>query len=387
MPRPSPFRLLTLHYALFQLSVALAGGFVGAYLMKLGFSLPVALLAYAALLTLRFGLRLLSLEVVRRLGYRRAMMAGAALCAAGFLPLMHAEEPAWLAAWLLLASVAESLYWPLYHATAAVVSGGAQRGREIGLRTALGSLIGIVGPIAGGLMLEHLGAAVDFGIAGGLTLLSVLPLLRMGEIPAGPVPGMRDSLRGIDVRGIATFAADGWMSSGLSLAWPMILFTSLGSHYEAFGLANAAAGLVGAVAGITCGRAIDRGQRERYLVLGCTALALGFALRALASWSPAAAAIANASGAAVAGLYVPVLMSVIYDRAKNSGAAYRFHFAAEAGWDMGATLGCMLAALVAWATAVPSLAVLPGALGVLAIYRFVRGQSPAAPVLGVPARA
>jgi len=384
----SPFRLLTLHYAFFQLSVAVAGGFVGAYLMKLGFSLPVALLAYAALLTGRFGLRLLSLEVVRRLGYRGAMMLGAVLCAAGFLPLMRAEEPLWLAAWMLLASLAESLYWPVYHSAAAVIGGGASRGRELGIRTALGSLIGIVGPIAGGLLLEHLGPAVDFGIAGILTLLSAAPLLLLRDIPAGPVPGMRDSLRGIDRTGIVTFSADGWMSSGLSLAWPMVLFTSLGSHYEAFGLANAAAGLVGAVAGITCGRAIDRGQRERYLVLVCTALVLGFALRACASWSPAAAAIANASGAAVAGLYVPVLMSVIYDRAKLSGAAYRFHFAAEAGWDMGATLGCIAAALIAWATSVPSLAVLPGALGVLVIYRCVRGQAPvAAPGLGAAAGA
>ena len=231
-----------------------------------------------------------------------------------------------------------------------------------------------------------MGAAVDFGIAGALALLSLLPLLRIGAIPAGPVPGMRDSLRGIDRAGIATFAADGWISSGLTLAWPMVLFTALGSHFEAFGLANAAAGLVGAVAGITCGRAIDRGQRERYLLLVCVALGLGFALRACASWSPAAAALANASGAAVAGLYVPVLMSMIYDRAKGSGAAYRFHFAAEAGWDAGAATGCVAAALVAWWTTVPSLAVLPGLLGVLAIHRCARGRAPAAsPALSVAA--
>jgi len=386
VPGPSPFRLLTLHYACFQLSVALAGGFVGAYLMKLGFSLPVALLAYAALLTARFGLRLFSLGVVRRLGYRRAMMAGAALCALQFLPLIRADEPLWLAGWLLLVSVAESLYWPLYHSAAAVIGGGASRGRELGLRTAIGSLIGIVGPVAGGLLLEHLGAAVDFGIAGCLVLLSMLPLLRIGAIPAGPVPGIRDSLRGIDRTGIAAFAADGWISSSLSLAWPMVLFTALGSHFEAFGLANAAAGLVGAVAGITCGRAIDRGQRERYLLLVCAALVLGFALRACASWSPAAAALAHASGAAVAGLYVPLLMSVIYDRAKGSGAAYRFHFAAEAGWDAGAAIGCVAAGLVAWASAVPSLAVLPGVLGVIVFHRCARGQSSAAaPTLGVPA--
>ncbi|TPG57679.1 MFS transporter [Roseomonas nepalensis] len=386
MPGPSPFRLLTLHYAFFQLSAALAGGFVGAYLMKLGFSLPVALLAYATLLTTRLGLRLISLEVVRRLGYRRAMITGAALCAAGFLPLMRADEPVWLAVWLLLFSLAESLYWPLYHAAAAVI-GGASRGRELGLRTALSSLIGIAGPIAGGLMLERLGPAVDFGLAGVLTLLSIIPLARLRDIPAGPVPGMRDSMRGIDRLGIVAFAADGWMCSGLTLAWPMVLFTALGSHYEAFGLANAAAGLVGAVAGITCGRAIDRGQRGRYLLLVCGALVLSFALRACASWSPAAAAVANASGAAIAGLYVPVLMSVIYDRAKGSGAAYRFHFAAEAGWDLGAATGCMAAALVAWGTTVPSLAVLPGVLGVVVVHRCVRG--PAAPVpaptLGVAA--
>jgi MFS family permease len=383
VPGPSQFRLLTLHFGFFQLSVALAGGFVGAYLMKLGFSLPVALIAYAALLTTRFGLRFLALGVVHRLGYRGAIMIGAALNAMQFFPLMRADEPVWLVAWLLLVSLAESLYWPVYHSAAAVTGGGASRGRELGIRTALGSLIGVVGPLVGGILLERLGPAVDFGIASALCLLSVVPLALMKGILAGPIPSMRNSMRGIDRSGIAAFAADGWMASGLALAWPMVLFTSLGSQFEAFGVANAAAGLVGAVAGLTCGRAIDRGQRDRYLVLVSCALALGFALRACASWSPIAATIANASGAAVMGLYVPVLMSVIYDRAKQSGAAYRFHFAAEAGWDAGAASGCVAAATVAWATMIPSLAVLPAAFGVWAMYRCVRGQvAPAAPSFG-----
>jgi hypothetical protein len=169
------------------------------------------------------------------------------------------------------------------------------------------------------------------------------------------------------------------MSSGLALAWPIVLFVSLGSHYEAFGIANAGAGLVGAATGLLCGRAIDRGERDRYLLLVSCALAVGFALRACASWSPMAATVANASGAAVAGLYVPVLMSVIYDRAQHSGAAYRFHFAAEAGWDLGAAAGCLAAAMVAWATAVPSMAMIPGFLGVFAMYRCVRGQAVPAP--------
>jgi MFS family permease len=377
----SPFGLLTFHYVLYQLSVALAGGFVGAYLLKLGFSLPAALVLYAALLVMRFGLRFLALAVVRRLGLRAAMMAGAALAALQFLPLMLADNPAGLLAWLLVVSLAESLYWPVYHSAAAVI-GGASRGRELGTRTALGALVGVLGPLAGGLLLSHFGPTVDFAVAGLLTLLSILPLGRLREVSAGPIPDLSGSMRFADRAAIATFAADGWMASGLAMAWPMVLFLSLGSHYESFGVANAMAGLVGAATGILCGRAVDRGERDRYLVLVCAALALGFLLRVGAGWSPLAAVIANATGAAVTGLYVPVLMSVIYDRAKQTGEAYRFHFSAEAGWDVGAASGCLVAALLSWATGLPSLAVLPAALGVLGIYWCLRSRPvPVAPVL------
>ncbi|GJD65620.1 hypothetical protein [Methylobacterium frigidaeris] len=374
MPGHSQFRLLTLHYSLYQLSVALAGGFVGAYLLKLGFSLPAALSAYAALLSMRFGLRFISLSIVRRVGYQAAIVLGTILVAAQFLPLMGADKPYWLVAWLLVVSLAESLYWPVYHAAAAV-TGGEARGREVGIRAAAGALANVLGPLAGGALLEHFGPAVDFAIAALISMMSVAPLLALKGIAGGPVPSIRESVRSIDRSGFATFAADGWMASGLAIAWPMTLFLSLDLHFAAFGVANAAAGVMGAVTGLLCGSAIDRGGRDRCLALVSCALVAGFILRTCATWSPLAATLANASGAAVQGLYVPVLMTVIYDSAKQSGAAYRFNFAAEAGWDIGAASGCLAAALVAGLTQVPSLAVLPAVLGVGVFYHCVRGQS------------
>ncbi|MBV9078412.1 MAG: MFS transporter [Methylobacteriaceae bacterium] len=372
MLRSRQFRLLTIHFGLYQLAVAMAGGFVGAFLLKLGFSLPQALIAYAALLATRLALRFLSLLVVRRIGYRGSIVAGATLAGLQCAPLTRADEPAWLALWLLALSLAEAFYWPVYHSAAAVTSETASRGRELGLRTAIGSTVGVVGPLLGGVLLQRFGPAVDFGIAGALSIAAAFPVLLMRRIEAGPVPSLAQSVRNADRQGVLIFAADGWMAAGLAIGWPMVLYLSTGSRFEEMGFINAASGLVGAVAGWLCGRAIDRQDRERYLALVSGALALGLLVRALASWVPAAAIVATATGAAVMSVYVPLMMSAVYERAKRSGAAYRFHFGLEAGWDLGAVAGCCAAATVASFGGIASLAVLPSLLGVAALYLCVR---------------
>lgn len=373
MPALTQFRLLTLHAALFGLSSAMAGGFIGAYLLKLGLGMPLALTAYAVLLLLRFGMRFLALEVVRRVGLASAMKLGAGIASLQFLPLLLAEDARWLAVWIMIVSLAEALYWPVYHAsTAATVAEGEGIGRQVGERMMVGALVAVVGPLLGGLLLSSLGEAVDFAIAGCICLLSVWPLGRMAPVLAGVVPRARETMRGLDLRGMATFTADGWIASGLALAWPMVLFSSVGGSYGAFGLANAAAGLAGAAVSFACGRAIDGGRRQQHLVAVCIMLALGFALRIGSAWSPAAATVANLTGAIAAGFYGPVVMSTIYERAKQSGAAYKFHFALEGGWDFGAVSGCLAAALVAWTTMEPALALLPASLGIVGIYFCVR---------------
>ena len=374
MSQPRQFRLLSLHFALYQFSCVMAGGFAGAFLLQQGFSLPQALASFAALLAVRFVLRCLSLVLVRRVGVRGAVIAGALVLATQFWPLLHARDPLWLAVWLFIVALGESLYWPCYHATMAVTTAPDSRGRELGLRNAIGALVGVTGPLLGGVLLQRFGPAVDFGLAAAITLVSIPPLLFMAPVKAGEVPTLREALQTLDRRSLKAFASDGYISGGLMLAWPMVLFVSLGSEYESLGLANALASLVGAGVGLVAGRIIDAGRRDKALFWVSLALVASFAFRACASWSPLAANISNATGAAVIGVYMTVLMSLIYDRAKGSGAAYRFHFAMEGGWDAGAALGCLAGAAAAQATGVPSLATLPSVLGVWVMYRCVRGR-------------
>ncbi|OYV32621.1 MAG: hypothetical protein B7Z80_26350 [Rhodospirillales bacterium 20-64-7] len=97
-------------------------------------------------------------------------------------------------------------------------------------------------------------------------------------------------------------------------------------------------------------------------------------MRVASAWAPWAALLANVLAAAVGGLYVPTLMSVIYDRAKRSGSAYQFHLSAESGWDAGCILGCIASAAVACTGVPATFSVLPALLGIFLLHRCIRAE-------------
>ncbi|GAA0597656.1 hypothetical protein GCM10009416_39870 [Craurococcus roseus] len=363
----SPLRRFTAHFALHQAATALAGAFIGAYLLRSGLTLPAALLVYAGLYAARVGVRAAVLPLVRRVGYRGAMALGAGLGVLQFPPLLLAENPAWLVVWVATVSFAEATYWPVFHAAAATLGEEGQRGREIAERQVVGLGVSVLCPLLGGWLLGAYGPAVDFGVAACFAALSVVPLTMLGPIQAGPVPTARESVRSADPIGTLAFAADGWICAGLGIAWPMVLFSAMGERYEALGMTAALGAVVGAASGLLSGRCIDRGGRRRLVPWVASALAAGIALRAAEGWVPVGPGVLHATGAAIGALWGPVLMSVLYDRARRSGSAYRYQLAAETGWDVGACLGCVAAASVAWGTGVPSLALLPAVFGVAAV--------------------
>ena len=189
--------------------------------------------------TARIGVRAAVLPLVRRVGFRGALALGAALGVLQFPPLLLAEDPVWLAVWVATVSFAEATYWPVFHAIAAVLGAEGQRGREIAERQVIGLGVSVAGPLLGGWLLGTYGPAVDFGAAACLAALSTLPVALLGAVPAGTVPTARESVRSADPIGTLAFAADGWISGGLGIAWPMVLFASLGERFEALGAATA----------------------------------------------------------------------------------------------------------------------------------------------------
>ncbi|HEY4264790.1 MAG TPA: hypothetical protein VGM72_05690, partial [Micropepsaceae bacterium] len=59
----------------------------------------------------------------------------------------------------------------------------------------------------------------------------------------------------------------------------------------------------------------------------------------------------NALGTLAGCLYIPTLMTAVYNQAKRSPCALRFHVATEGGWDIGCAAGCLAVAALSWAGA------------------------------------
>ena len=127
-------------------------------------------------------------------------------------------------------------------------------------------------------------------------------------------------------------------------AWSLILFQGLDARYDAFGGALAEAALAGAISGLVLGRFIDMGH-TRYATWVNAAMLAGTLIAKAVCGSDPILVIAVAVGTtALAELYVPSLMTAIYNEAKASSCPLRFHFAAEIGWDVGGSLACLAAA-------------------------------------------
>jgi hypothetical protein len=63
------------------------------------------------------------------------------------------------------------------------------------------------------------------------------------------------------------------------------------------------------------------------------------------TFGDAAVAVAVAIISAVAtGLYTPSCMTAVYNEARRAPCIFRFHVASEGGWDIGGTVGAIVAA-------------------------------------------
>jgi hypothetical protein len=334
--------LLNLHYGIHALAISGGGAFWTVFLLKAGVPAPGVLTALAGILLGRLLIRTSVLPLARRFGLRPLLIAGTVVTGLQY-PLLAQVDGIRLDLFALCAvsSVGETFYWTTYHAYFASLGDPEHRGHQLGAREAMAATVGIIAPLVTGWALTALGPRAAFNATAVVMLIAALPLFFTPDVAvARSVPGAFAAAR----PGGLVFAADAWIAAGYLFVWQIALFLALGESFAAYGGAMALSAVVGAVSGMVLGRLIDFGHGVRAVAIAFTAIALTTLLRAASYDNAALALIANACGALVVCLYVPVFGTAVYNQARRSPCALRFHIASEGGWDLSGTCALLLSA-------------------------------------------
>lgn len=376
--RNAVVNLLNLHYGIFSIVTTGGGAFYCVYLLKTGVPLPGVLAAMAAILLVRFAIRPAVVPLAVQFGLQRLLIAGTVLMAVQFplLALVHGIG-GMLMALVVVAAIGDAVYWSCYHAYFAALGDLHHRGHQISMREAIAALAGIASPLATGWILVRFGPMAAFGAMAATTVTAALPLWWTPDVRVAPqVQGGFRAAR----FGIVMFAMDGWIASGTVFVWQIGLFLALQQSYLGYGGALAVAALVGGFAGLLLGRWIDIGRGVTAVSLALGSFALLVLLRAAVVEHPALAVMANALTPVGSCIYLPVLMTAVYNQAKRSPCVLRFHVATEGGWDAGGASGCLCAAGLLYAGAPIAVALLLPFVGIAAAFIALRRYYAANPI-------
>lgn len=350
--------LLSLHYAFQALAQGSGGVFLLVYLLKAGLTVEQTIMALAATAALRFVSRRGVVAFASRFGLRAALITGCLILALQYPASAVVDGVGWaLLARCVATGAGEALYWSSFHAFFAAQGDSESRGRQVGAREALASVIGIIAPLFGTWALMNVGAGGAFALIGIIQALGVVPLLWTADVKiAAKAPRLPDAAR----TGRLAYLFNGWFTATFMLVWQVALFLALGESLSAYGGTMALAALAGAVGGLMVGSLLDHGRRAPQATLAVfAALALIAVLRATSLDTPELAITAHALGAFGVCFYVPVMNAPVYNLAKASPCTLRFHVATEDAWDLGCMAACGTAlALLAAGAGLPAVILL-----------------------------
>jgi MFS family permease len=368
--RNNTVNLLNLHYGLHSFAASGSGAFFGVFLLKAGVPAPVVLLSIAGILLGRFLIRPSVLIFAKRFGVKPLLIAGTIVTSLQY-PLLADVDGIGVGLFVVCAAsaIGDTFYWTNYHAYFAALGDAEHRGHQVGAREAVAAVVGVIGPLATGWSLTALGPRIAFGAAAAVMMLAALPIV---WTPNVAVPQETSGTLRTAMPGILLFAADAFIAGSYVFVWQIALFLSLGESFSAFGGAMALAAFAGAVGGLLLGRLVDAGHGTRVAIVALVTMVASTMLQAVSVGNAPLAVLANASGALVACLYVPVLGTAIYNQAKRSPCTLRFHIATETGWDLGGASALLVAAGLLHAGVPIGTCLLLSLLGTLASFYLLR---------------
>ena len=333
---------LNAHYGLRAMGWEMCSLFTLAYLYKQGLPLPLAFTVYAGMLFIRTLTRPLAMWCCYKKGVRFALIIGTILFAFRYLAMLPINGLNWmLAPFMLISGVSDVFYWGPYHNYFASLGNAEDRGASVGIRDAIATVIAVIAPLFGGLLL-----AIDplyaFMMPFVLTLIAVFPLMKTPSLPPPPKPN-REEKKKNDKFGFIVFIGDGLFYQA-SAVWPLIVFLILSENYGNFGFILALAAFFKAVGSMLFGKLIDKGNGSLICFIGYGLHIVIFSIRGFFAYTVPVIIACDFFAAIAYCFSQPALMTAVYNATKRAKYPLYFTYCQELGWDFGSISAMLICA-------------------------------------------
>lgn len=291
------------------------------FLFVLGYSLSQIMLFYAAVYLLYILLLPLGGRIIGKIGYEHSIFYSQFFLIAYYIALFAISKYGFF---IFVApvffAIQKSLYWPSYHADFAVFCQDKQRSREVGGKETISMAMYILGPIAGGFILEKAGFGILFLAASFLFVLSVIPLFRIKEIHDTADFQYKEVFKKMfDKEHRRNFLA--YLGFGEELIvltlWPIFIYTVIKDYLE-IGSLVALATLATAILALYLGKICDTYKKESILKTGSFLYAISWITRGFMRNAWQIFSIDTLSRFSKEMLFVP-LVAQTYENAKKMG--------------------------------------------------------------------
>ena len=275
---------LYLAATILDFALAMVVLFEPVYLYRLGYSIQHILLYYIIVYGVYYVVVPLGGKFVARIGPARSMAFSSVMLVGYYLSLLLVADMSvffWMAP--LFFALQKMLYWPAYHMDFILNSDQGERGKEFSGLWSLSTIVYIIGPILGGLIIQQVGFSVLFGLVMVLILLSNIPLFLSPMTYHGTIMSywkmFIQPFTKYHLRTTLSYFALGEELVMLTV-WPIFIALTFVS-YEKMGGAIAVATLITAVVTLYIGKLIDGDKPVRTLRIGAAISVVVWALRPL----------------------------------------------------------------------------------------------------------
>lgn len=308
---------LYLSVAILDFALAAVALFEPVYLYQLGYSLQHILLFFLLTYVAYFFLLPLGGKSVARFGPERNIALSTILLVGYYTGLLLTKSYGtmfWVTPFIL--AFQKTFYWPAYHVDFIRTSDQGERGKEFSALWSLSTIMNVIGPLVGGLIIVSFGFTVLFLGVIGVIVLSNIPLFVEPIITRPESLSYWSTLKQPFTRQHikSTLAYLGFGEEYvMQFIWPIFFILIVHNYIKLGGLA-ALATMVTAVVTLYIGKIVDKHQTRRALTWGTIVTAVVWLTRPFLRLAPAVFLSDTIGRIAKNTTFVP-MTAITYERA------------------------------------------------------------------------